>query len=251
MLAVAYHIRQRHAQKGIDTEVLVEHIGRKRTAKAEARQSLVKRHLTPKGCKLLWREVGLRHERECLDGLLCLGTIVHLGKHLWKGTAHLVGIAIHILYESLADALKTISVHRKVHLGCVQLNGSVAGLARAGAFPLYGTMLCHSVVVNAHARIQSTSLILINDEVGCLLDIGIRVLSLLADRTETRGLTLDALLVGRLHEKVQVDVSEAIYDRMKEHDRSRCLKRIADDLPNVFDIAGVLRLLHPHLTAYL
>jgi hypothetical protein len=101
-----------------------------------------------------------------------------------------------------------------------------------GAFPLYGTMLCHSVVVNAHARIKSTSLILIDDKVGSLLDIGIRVLSFLADRAEARGLTFDALLVGRLHEKVQVDVGEAIYDRMKEHsfpllfkkDSRRCVK---------------------------
>ena len=49
MLTVAYHVGQRYAQKGIDTEVLIEHVGRKRTAKAEARQSFVERHLTPKG----------------------------------------------------------------------------------------------------------------------------------------------------------------------------------------------------------
>ena len=194
MLTVAYHVGQRHVQQGIYTEVLVEHVGCKRTAKAEARQSFVERHLTPKGCKLLWREVGLRHEREGLDGLLCLGTVVHFSKHLWEGTAQLVGIAIHILDESLTDTLKTISVHRKVHFCRVQLDGSVAGLARACAFPFHGTMLCHSVVVNTHARIQSTSLILIDNEVGCLFGIGIRILSPLADRTETCGLTLNALL---------------------------------------------------------
>ena len=172
---------------------------------------------------------------EGLDGLLCLSTVVHLGKHLWEGTAHLIGIAIHIPYESLADTLKTISVHRKIHLGCIQLDGSIASLARTGAFPFYGTMLCHSVVVNAHTRIQSTSLILVDNEVRCLLDIGIHVLPLLADRTETRGLTFDALLVGRLHEKVQVDVGETIYYRMKEHsfpllfkrDSRRCAKLLS------------------------
>ena len=225
MLSVAYHVGQRHAQQGVYAEVLVEHVRCKRTAKAEARQSFVKRHLTAKRSKLLWREVGLRHEGKRLDGLLCLSTIVHLGKHFWEGTAHLVGIAIHIPNESLADALKTISVHRKIHLDCIQFDGSVAGLTRAGAFPFHGTMLCHSVVVNAHTRIQSTSLIFIDDEVRCLLDISIRILSLLADRTETRGLTLYALLVGGLHEKVQVDVGEAIDDRMIEHDCYYCLKK--------------------------
>jgi hypothetical protein len=94
-----------------------------------------------------------------------------------------------------------------------------------GAFPLYGTMLCHSIVVNAHARIKSTSLILIYDKVGSLLDIGIRVLSFLADRAETRGLTFDVLLVGRLYKKVQIDVGETIYDRMKEHSFPLLLKR--------------------------
>jgi hypothetical protein len=108
-------------------------------------------------------------------------------------------------------------MHRKIHLGCVQLDGSVACLARASAFPLYGTMFCHSVVVNANARIQSTSLILIDDEVRCLLDIGVRVLPILADRAETCGLTFYALLVGGLYEKVQIDVGETIYNRMKEH----------------------------------
>ena len=108
MLTVAYHIGQRHAQEGIDTEVPVEHVGCERTAKAEARQSFVECHLTPKDCKLLWREIGLRHKREGLDSLLCLCTVVHLCKHLWEETTHLVGITIHILDESLADTLVLI-----------------------------------------------------------------------------------------------------------------------------------------------
>ena len=231
MLTVAYHVGQRHTQQGIDTKVPVKHVGCKRTAKAKARQSFVERYLTPKCCKLLWREVGLRHKREGLDGLLCLGTVVHLGKHLREGTAHLVGIAIHILDESLADTLKTISVHRKVHLGRIQLDSSVASLTRACAFPLHGTMLCHSVVVNTHARIQSTPLIVIDDEVGCLLDIGIRVLPPLAERAKTCCLTLYALLRCRLQEKVQVDIGKSVYNRMEEHifiyikkGRRRCAK---------------------------
>ena len=119
MLTVSYHVGQRHTQQGVDTEVFVEHVGRKRTAEAEAGQSFVERHLTPKGSKLLWREVGLRHKREGLDGLLRLSTVVHLAKHFGEVTAHLVGIAIHILDKSLADTLKAISVHRKIHLCCI------------------------------------------------------------------------------------------------------------------------------------
>ena len=46
--------------------------------KVEGNVLTVERHLTPKGCKLLWREVGLRHEREGLDGLLAdLGVSSH------------------------------------------------------------------------------------------------------------------------------------------------------------------------------
>ena len=53
VLTVADYVGQRDPQQGVYTEVLVEHVGRERTAKAEARQSFVKRHFTPKGCKLL------------------------------------------------------------------------------------------------------------------------------------------------------------------------------------------------------
>ena len=37
MLTVTYHVGQRHAQHGIDTEVFVEHVGRERASEAEAR----------------------------------------------------------------------------------------------------------------------------------------------------------------------------------------------------------------------
>ena len=165
----------------------------------------------------MWREVGLRHKGEGIDGLLCLSAVVHLAKHFREEITHIFGIAIHILDESLADTLKAISVHRKVHLGCVQFDGSVASLTRVCAFPLHGTMLCHSVVVNTYARIQPTSLIVIDDEVGCLLNIDIRILTPLAERTETCCLTLYALLRGRLHQKVHVDIGKSVYNRMEEH----------------------------------
>ncbi|MCI7376515.1 MAG: hypothetical protein MSH43_00535, partial [Bacteroidales bacterium] len=51
----------------------------------------------------------------------------------------------------------------------------------------------------------------------CLLCICGRILSHLAERAKTCRLTLYTLLIGSIHQKVQVDVGKSVYNRMEEH----------------------------------
>ena len=90
--------------------------------------------------------------------------------------------------------------------------------AGLGTHPPHGTMLCLSVIIHPYTIIETTSLVLINNKVRCLFCFASGIVVsclLLAEGTETSCLSLDTLVLGRLHEKSHVEIGKLVDDRMK------------------------------------